>query len=73
MIVPAMGWAIYFGITVAEVESIVEPDGVLDDFRRKPVALVCIHGRIVCHSLLTCQYRYADSFSMAIIYGGRLL
>jgi hypothetical protein len=36
-----------FDISVAEIESIVEPDSVADDVRRESVAFVCIHCLIV--------------------------
>jgi hypothetical protein len=32
---------------VAEVEAIVEPDGVADDIGWEPVALISIHGPIL--------------------------
>jgi hypothetical protein len=36
-----------FDIPVAEVESIVEPDGVGNDIRRESVALICSHRPIL--------------------------
>jgi hypothetical protein len=36
-----------FDIAVAEIESVVEPDGVTDDVRRESVAFVCIHQPIL--------------------------
>jgi len=36
-----------FNISVAEIESIVEPDGVGNDVRWKSVSLVCIHPPIL--------------------------
>jgi hypothetical protein len=33
-----------FDIPVAQVEAVIEPDGVLDDLRRKAVALVLSDG-----------------------------
>ena len=36
-----------FNISVTEIESVVEPDGVTDDVWRKSVALVCIHPPIL--------------------------
>ena len=33
-----------FNIPVAQIESIVEPDGVTDDIWRKSVTFVCVHG-----------------------------
>ena len=36
-----------FDITMAEVESIVQPDGVGDDVRREPATLVSIHASIL--------------------------
>ena len=50
MIVPAMGLTIYFGITVAEVESVVEPDGVAGDRWGESVAFVSIHVPILAIS-----------------------
>ena len=47
MIVPATGLAIYFGITVTEIESVVEPDGVAGDRWRESVALVGVHEPIL--------------------------
>jgi hypothetical protein len=32
---------------VAEIESVVEPDGVRNDIWRESVALICIHQPIV--------------------------
>ena len=53
-----MGLVVYFYITVAEIDSMVHPDGVLDDFRRKPVPLVSIHHRIMGYGRLSCQYHF---------------
>ena len=36
-----------FDIPMAEVEAIIEPDGVGNNVRRESVALVCIHRRII--------------------------
>ena len=36
-----------FNISVTEIESIVEPDGIADDIWGKSVALIGIHGPIV--------------------------
>jgi hypothetical protein len=41
-----------FDISMAQVEPIVEPDGVGDDIRRESVALVSIHGPILSISAL---------------------
>ena len=43
MIVPAMGLTIYYGITVAEIESVVEPDGVAGDVGWESVTFVGVH------------------------------
>lgn len=48
---------------VTQVESVVEPDGVLDDFWRKAVAFVHFRlslGRIQAAWELTCQYHQKD-------------
>jgi hypothetical protein len=36
-----------FDITVAEIESMVEPDCIADDIGREPVAFISIHWAIV--------------------------
>ena len=36
-----------FDITMAEIEAIVEPDGVTDDISRESVSFVGIHGPIL--------------------------
>ena len=36
-----------FDISMAQIESIVEPDGVGDDIGRKSVALISIHRQII--------------------------
>ena len=36
-----------FDISVAQVESVVEPDGIADDVRWESVALVGVHGLIL--------------------------
>jgi len=33
-----------FDISMAEVESVVEPDSLRNDIRRKSVTFICIHG-----------------------------
>ena len=40
-----------FNITVAEIESIVEPDSVGDDVRRESVSFICIHSPILSISV----------------------
>ena len=32
---------------MAEVESVVQPNRVADDFRREPMAFVCVHPPIL--------------------------
>ena len=39
-----------FNITMAQIESIVEPDCVADDIVREPVTFVGIHGPILASS-----------------------
>jgi len=41
---------------MAEIESIVQPYGVLDDSGWKLVTFVCSHARIIKHEQLICQY-----------------
>ena len=56
-------WHQIFDIAMAEVKSMVEPNGVLNNFRRKPVTFVhlCrIHDQILTDWELTCQYRKKD-------------
>jgi hypothetical protein len=36
-----------FNVTVAEVESVVKPDGVTDYVGREPVTFICIHPSIL--------------------------
>ena len=36
-----------FDISVAEIESVVEPDGIGNDIWREAVAFVCVHRPIV--------------------------
>jgi hypothetical protein len=36
-----------FNVSVAQVEALVEPDGVTDDIWRESVTLVCIHTPIL--------------------------
>ena len=33
----------YLDISMAEIESIVEPDGVADDIGRESVSFICVH------------------------------
>ena len=40
-----------FYITVAQIESIVEPDGIADDIGWEPVTFVDIHGPILARSI----------------------
>lgn len=54
-----------FDIPVAEVEAVVEPDGVTDDVGWESVALVCIHCPIVEYRQLTCQYRFVAEFRLS--------
>jgi hypothetical protein len=43
-----------FDITEAECESMVEPDGMADDFRRKPMSFICrFHQSIIAEISLT--------------------
>lgn len=44
-----------FDVSVAQAESVVEPDRVADDIRREPVALVCSHRTI----LVKCDFNLA--------------
>ena len=44
---------------MTEIESVVEPDYLLDDFKWKSMALVqflLVHARIITWAELTCQY-----------------
>ncbi len=49
-----------FDISMAEIESMIEPNGRLNDFRRKSVTLVqcgwSFHPTITLYRQLTCQY-----------------
>ena len=46
-----------FDISVAQIESIVEPDCVTDDIGRESMALICAHGLILAQiSDLIWQY-----------------
>ena len=45
-------------ITVAEIESVIEPDGITDDIRWESVTLVNIHPEIILYRELTCQYLF---------------
>ena len=49
-----------FDISVAQIESIVEPDCIADDVRWKSVAFVGIHHQIIEHGDLICQLRIDD-------------
>ncbi len=50
-----------FNITMAEVETIIEPDGITDDVGWESVTLVCIHqgARIGIQCICDCLYRAA--------------
>ena len=48
-----MGLVVYFDITVAEIDSMVQPDGVLDDFWWEAVAFVGIRRTIIDQSQLS--------------------
>ena len=39
-----------FDISIAEIEAIVEPDGIADDVWGEPEAFVCVHGKILAIS-----------------------
>ena len=41
---------------MADVEAIIEPDGVTDDVRRESVTFICIHPGIVSQTELSWQY-----------------
>ncbi len=41
---------------VAEIESVVQPDRIADYIRRKSMAFICIHPRIVSQDELSWQY-----------------
>ncbi len=41
---------------VAEIEAVVEPNGVTDDFGREPVTFIGIHHRTIDYWELSCQY-----------------
>jgi hypothetical protein len=36
-----------FNVTMAQIESVVEPDGIGDDVRWESVSFVCAHGPIL--------------------------
>ena len=44
-------------ITVAEIESVIEPYGITNGIRWKSVTLVSILPEIILYRELTCQYR----------------
>ena len=47
-----------FYIAMAEIEAIVEPDGIGNDVSWESVALICVHPSILVQITdLTCQYR----------------
>ena len=54
---------------MTEIESMVKPDGILDDFRWEPMVLIdrlgCIHHVIIHNGELTCQYQ--DMFITLVI------
>ena len=41
---------------MAQIESVIEPNGIADDVWRKPVALVGIHRQVIEYGDLACQY-----------------
>ena len=41
-----------FYISVAEIEPIVEPDGIRNDVKWEPVAFICVHPPILSNSVL---------------------
>jgi hypothetical protein len=43
----------------SEIESMIEPDRVADDFGWKPVTFVGIHPEIIDYGQLSSQYQYA--------------
>jgi len=45
-----------FDVTIALVESMIEPNGVTDDIGRKSVTFLSIHHQIINQQQLTCQY-----------------
>jgi hypothetical protein len=49
-------------ISVAQIEAIVEPDGVGDDIGRESVSFIGIHPEIVSQAELTWQYRCDQYF-----------
>ncbi len=54
-----------FDITIAEVESMLEPDRVTDDVGRKSVTLISIHRQIIDQQQLTCQYLRTHALQLA--------
>ena len=46
-------------IPVAQVEPVIEPNSVTNNFRWESMAFVCIHARSMNSWRLTCQYRAA--------------
>ena len=60
-----------FDISNAEFESVVEPNGVLNDRWREPVSFLdVLHAGMLPEDRLTCQYRI-DCPRMRIERGGR--
>jgi hypothetical protein len=43
-------------ISVTEIESVVEPNGLANDFGRESMAFVSVHPQIIDQWQLTCQY-----------------
>ena len=53
-----------FDIAMTQIESIIEPDGIVDDFGQEPMTIVWIiwraHPVIVAQQQLTWQYRHDE-------------
>ena len=45
-----------FDISMAQVETVVEPHRVTDDLRWKSMSFICIHPRIISSDDFTCRY-----------------
>jgi hypothetical protein len=45
-----------FNISMAQVESVIQPNCIADDIGREPVTFVGTHHRIIDYGQLSCQY-----------------
>ena len=55
-------------ISVTEIKSVVEPNGIADDLGRESVSFVSVHPQIIDQWQLTCQYPARSAIANLALY-----